>query len=92
MSNIPMDERECQEDALQRIHNWISMLEGRVYALLNENELEQMKPSEREQAACRHLMLMIRLLQLRRQYAEAAPSAGEQALLDALLRGIDEEQ
>lgn len=90
MSSIPMDERECQEDALQRIHIWLGMLEGRIYALLNENNPEQMKSSEREQAASRYLMLMIRLVQLRRQYAEAAPSAGEQALLDVLLRGMDE--
>jgi len=33
----------------------------------------------------------LRLLQFRQQYAEASPSAGEQALLDALLGEMDEE-
>ena len=49
-----------------------------------------MKPIEREQAASRHLTLTLRLLQLRQQYAQANPSAGEQALLDALFKGMDE--
>ncbi len=91
MSSIPMDEKECQEDALQRIHSWLCMLEGRVIALLDENKPVDLKPGEREQAASRHLMLMLRLLQVRRQYAEAAPTPGEQALLDALLHGMDDE-
>jgi hypothetical protein len=91
MTDIPMDERECQEDALRRIHSWLCMLEGRVLALLDENKPEALKPGEREQAASRHLMLMLRLLQLRRQYADAPPSSGEQALLDALFQGMDEE-
>jgi hypothetical protein len=91
MASFPMDEKECQEDALRRIHSWLCMLEGRIIALLNENKPQDLKPGEREQAASRHLMLMLRLLQLRRQYAEATPSPGEQALLDALFQGMDEE-
>jgi hypothetical protein len=85
-----MDELECQHDAMQRLQNWLNVMEGRVCALLSNNDPGSMKAHEREMAASRHLVLMLRLLQLRQQYAEAKPSAGEQALLDALLHGLEE--
>ena len=91
MTTIPLDETECQQDALQRLNRWINALEERICVLLGTNDVDTMKPGEREQAATRHLMLMLRLLQLRQQYAEPKPSPGEQALLDALLRGMDDE-
>ena len=91
MSEIPMDEKECQQDVLQRTHKWLDALEQRVILLMNANDLTEMKPGECEQAISRHLMLMLRLLQLRQQHAQAAATPGEQALLDAILRGLDEE-
>ncbi len=91
MSAIPQNEQECQQDALRRVNQWLSVLEGRISALLSNNDPETMKPNERELAACRHFTLMLRLLQLRQEYAQANPSPGEQALLDALLHGMDEE-
>ena len=91
MTALPQNEQECQQDALRRINQWLSVLEERITALLSNNDPESMKPSEREQAACRHFTLMLRLLQLRQQYAQASPSPGEQALLDALLHSMDEE-
>ena len=91
MSNTPTNEQDCQQDALRRLNGWLNVLEGRISALLSTNDFELMKLSEREQAANRHLMLTLRLLQLRQQYAEASPSAGEQALLDALFHGMDED-
>lgn len=78
-------------DALQCRHNWLNVLEGRVCALLDANNLEGMKPVEREQAASCHLMFMLRLLHLRQKYAQAALSCVEQALLEALLRESEEE-
>ena len=92
MPKIPLNEQECQQDALERLNNWLNVLEGRVCALLGTNDLEAMKSGEREQAANRHLALLLRLLQLRQQYAEVAPTPGEQALLDAILRGLDEDE
>lgn len=89
MSYIPMDEQECQQDTVQRLQTWLNVLEERVVALLHDNDPESLKPAEREQAASRHLTMMLRLLQLRQQYAQANPSAGEQALLDAILHGLD---
>ncbi len=91
MSQMPMDEKECQHDVLQRTHKWLDALEQRVILLMNANDLTELKPGEREQAITRHLMLMLRLLQLRQQHAHAATTPGEQALLDALLRGWDDE-
>lgn len=91
MSNIPTNEQECQQDALQRVHNWLIVLEERICSLLHANDPESMKPGEREQAISRHLLLIVRLLQLRQQYAQASPSAGEQALLNAILHGMDGE-
>ena len=91
MFNTPTDEQDCQQDALRRLNGWLNALEGRITVLLGTNNFESMKPIEREQAASRHLMLTLRILQLRQQYAQASPSAGEQALLDALFHGMDED-
>ena len=89
MSYIPMDEQECQQDTLQRLQTWLNVLEERIVALLRDNDLESMKPAEREQAVSRHLTMVLRLLQLRQEYAQPNPSAGEQALLDAILHGLE---
>jgi len=88
---IPMNAEECQQDMLRRVHKWLVALEERIIMLLQANDLEAMKPGEREQAVSRHLMMLFRLMQLRQQYAEATPTDGEQRLFDALLRGIDDE-
>ena len=71
MPITPTKEREFRLDALERMNNWFNMLEERIYALLATNDPDSMQPAEREQAANRHLMFMLRLLQLRQQYAQA---------------------
>jgi hypothetical protein len=86
MSQLPMDER----DIVQRLNTWLTVLEERIVALLRGNEPETLKPAEREQAASRHLAMLLRLLQLRQKFAQPEPSPGEQALLDALWRRDDE--
>jgi len=91
MQEIPMNEQECQQDVLKRTHKWLDALEQRIILLMNANDVTEMKPGECEQAISRHFMLILRLLQLRQQHAQAATSPGEQALLDALLRGMDDE-
>ena len=90
MSDIPINEQECREDVLRRTHKWLTALEERIILLMNANDIDSMKPGECEQAISRHLALLLRMLQVRQQYAEAVPSAGEQALLDALLHSMDE--
>ena len=90
MSDIPLNEQECREDVLRRTHKWLTALEERIILLMNANDIDAMKPGECEQAISRHLALLLRMLQVRQQYAEAVPSAGEQALLDALLHSMDE--
>ena len=90
MSDIPINEQECREDVLLRTHKWLTALEERIILLMNANDIDAMKPGECEQAISRHLALLLRMLQVRQQYAEAVPSAGEQALLDALLQSMDE--
>ncbi len=91
MSPMPIDEQECQQDALRRVNSLLGILEERITALLRESDPQEMKPAEREQAASRHLALLLRLLQARQRFAQAAPSPGEQALLDALLKDLPEE-
>ncbi len=92
MTEIPMNEQECQQDMLRRMHKWLDMLEERIVLLLHVHEPQELKASECEMAISRHLVLLLRLLHLRQQNATIAPSPGEQALLDALLRGIDEDE
>ena len=88
-SMIPMNAEECRQDIMRRVHKWLIALEERIVMLLQANNLEAMKPGECEQAVSRHLMMLVRLMQLRQQYAEARPAANEQSLFDALLRGVD---
>ncbi len=68
----------------------LGVLEERIQTLLQQNDPETMKPGEREQAVSRHLMLTMRLLSLRQQYTKANASADEQAMLDALMHGLQE--
>jgi len=86
MSQSPLDEQECREDTTRRLNAWLTVLEERIVALLQDNDPETMKPGEREQAASRHLAMLLRLLQLRQKFAQPETSPGEQALLDALFR------
>ena len=90
MSQSLIDEQECREDTARRLNAWLTVLEERIVALLQGNDPETMKPGEREQAASRHLALLLRLLQLRQKFAQPEPSPGEQALLDALFRSVEE--
>ena len=90
MSQSLFDEQECREDTTRRLNAWLTALEERIVALLQDNNLEKMKPGEREQAASRHLSILLRLLQLRQKFAQPETSPGEQALLDALFRNDEE--
>ena len=87
-SDIPLSEQQCQQDILRRVHTWLGVLEQRVMLLLQAHDPEAMKPGECEQAISRHLVLMVRLLQLRQQYVQARSSASNQEALDAFLRSI----
>ena len=88
-AEIPLSEQACQQDILRRVHQWLGVLEQRIVALLQAHDPEAMKPGECEQAISRHLVLMIRLLQLRQQYVQVRASASDQALFDALLSGVE---
>ena len=87
MNTTPTNEQECQQDTLQRLHNWLGVLEKRIIELLEATEPALLKPGEREQAASRHLLLVLRLLQFRQQHTEISSPANDQALLDAILGG-----
>ena len=89
MSDIPSNEQECQQDILQRVHKWLTVLEERAIMLLHAHDPTDMKPGECEQAVNRHVMMMVRLLQLRQQYTQGRSVPGEQALLE-VLRGMDD--
>ena len=86
----PANEQDCQQDTMRRINYWLCVLEERIQTLLQQNDPETMKPGEREQAVSRHLMLTMRLLSLRQQYIKANTAADEQAMLDALMHGLQE--
>ena len=89
--DTPANEQDCQQDTMRRINYWLRVLEERIQTLLRHNDPETMKPGEREQAVSRHLMLTMRLLSLRQQYARAQAAAAEQSLMDALMHGLEEE-
>jgi len=74
------------KDALERLNNWLNVLERRIYALQDTNDLESIAPAEREQAASRYLMIFHHLLQLRQKYEVLSEDEDSPAHLDALLR------
>lgn len=86
---ILLNEQECQQDILQRVHNWLNVLEERVMLLLQAHEPEALKPGECEQAISRHLILMLRLLQLRQQYMQMRTARSERGALDAFLSSLE---
>ena len=90
MTNISQSKEECQQDALRRINQWLSVLEERITVLLSGNDPESMKPGEREQAASRHFTLMLHLLKFRQEYAESDGSV-LQAMKDFIRSGEYEE-
>lgn len=90
MNEMPMNEQECQQDVMRRVHKWVTVLEERIIMLLQANDPESMKPGECEQAVSRHLMMLLRLLQLRQQYAQSRSLDDGQAILEALLGNSDE--
>lgn len=84
-------QQDTTQDTIERINHWLDILEERITTLLEHNDPETMKPGEREQAVSRHLTLIMRLLQLRHQFASARTAPDEQAILDALLHHLPEE-
>jgi len=80
------------KDALERLYNWLDVLERRFYALLDMNDPELMTAAQREQAASRYLMMLCHFLQLRQKYEVLSEDADSPARLAALLRDneIDE--
>jgi hypothetical protein len=61
------------------------MLEQRISLLSTAHQPEDMKPGECEQAISRHLTLMLRLFQLRQQYAKDADADATQCFLESIL-------
>jgi hypothetical protein len=91
MFAIPLTEQQCQQDAMRRVQRWIDVLEERISDLLQTSDPHTLKPGEREQAVNRHLVLVLRLLQLRQQYAGEDQSDDKQAaMLEEILHGMNE--
>jgi hypothetical protein len=89
--NLPVSEQECQQDVLQRIHGWLDMLEQRIAALALVHNVEALKAGECEQAIDRHITLMVRLFQVRQQYAKGAREEDAQHILGAPLQPDEED-
>lgn len=88
-TNLPVSEQECQQDVLQRIHGWLDMLEHRITALAQAHNVEALKAGECEQAIDRHITLMVRLFQVRHQYAKGAREEDAQHILGVVVEPND---
>ena len=88
-ANLPVSEQECQQDVLQRIHGWLDMLEQRITSLAQAHNVEALKAGECEQAIDRHITLMVRLFQVRQQYAKGAREEDAQHILGAVVKPND---
>jgi hypothetical protein len=90
-ANLPASEQECQQDVLQRISGWLDMLEQRITALAQAHKVEDLKAGECEQAIDRHITLMVRLFQVRQQYAKGAREVDALHILEAHLQPNEED-
>jgi hypothetical protein len=77
------------KDVLERLNHWIDVLEERIHALLDTNDLELMSPVQREQAASRHLTVMLHFMQLHHKYIALSDDEDDDdpAIVDAIIRG-----
>ena len=90
-TNLPASEQECQQDVLRRIHDWLDMLERRIKELAQTHSVEDLKAGECEQAIDRHITLMVRLFQVRQQYAKGVREDDKQHAIDTILEPDNEE-
>ena len=90
MSNFPLKEQECRQDGLRRLQELLDMLEGHIHALHETPESKNMKPGECEQAIDRHIVLTLRILQMRQQFAQAEQKADGQHVLDDMFSSAGE--
>ena len=92
MLNSPTDStaNSTAKDALERLYNWIDVLEKRVHALVDANDVELMTPAHRQQAANRYLMIWLRFLQQRQEYVVLSDDSDDPAQVDAPIFGHDE--
>lgn len=86
MPDFPTAEKTCRQDTFERLNKWVDVLEERALALLEGTKPEELKPSQREQAALRYLTLMVSLMQLRQAYEQTESSRVGQEILEELRR------
>jgi hypothetical protein len=90
MSDFPLKEQECRQDGLRRLQKMLDMLDGHIDALHETPADKNMRPGECEQALDRHIVLTLRILQMRQQFAQEEQRADERHVLDDLLVGEGE--
>src|SRR5689334_8913148 len=84
MSNSGTDEKDSRPNSRERLDNLLDVLEKRIDALLDENDLELMKPYEIEQAALNYIEHLLRLFELRLKYVESGEMDDNDSLLETL--------
>ena len=90
MSDLLLKDQEYRQDGLRRLQKLLDILDEHIDALHEVPEDKNMKPNECEQELDRHIVLTLRILQMRQQFAQAERKADDQHLLDDLLAGTGE--
>ena len=90
-ATIPGSKQECQQDALQRINEWLDVLEQRVLSIAQVHLLSDLKAGECEQAIDRHIALIVRLFQVRQQCAPDGRDRDRLVSLNTVLRDEGEQ-
>jgi hypothetical protein len=92
MSETPSKEQECRQDMLRRLQKFLDMLEGRIDVLHDTTpEKQNMRPGECEQAIDRHIVLTLRLLQMRQQFVQDEHKIDRARLLEEMFAEEGEE-
>ena len=92
MEKTTPNQQKNQQDTLQRIDQYLNVLEERTTALLSNIDFDAMTPYQRVQATCHLLTLTMRLLKLRQDSIPPYDYESEyQELVMQLIQyGVDE--
>jgi len=75
---------DFQQDALDRINDWLKRLEDEAKKLIEKYNIEDLDSAQQASLAGKYIMLIARLLELRQQFTNEA-SSDEERLLKIIL-------
>jgi hypothetical protein len=89
MKKTTHNQQKPQQDVLERIDQWLNVLDEQTTALLSNIDIESVTFVQRSQAAYRLFRLMFRVLKLRQDYAQSGDPKKYALIRKLILEGED---